>query len=289
MPDKKDREAWWDFICGAPESVWNKPPSKRSIKPKRKSGGGLQGELDPSDPDVAAAGWQIVQSSPQPIPDNDPPALTTSTSDPAPAELTSTPSSPREPTPTLILSMDHVRLHVFLRIHLLMRLQRMAIHLIMYFTFWINQHLEALNRPTKPFTPLESHARWIFALLARVDSYCSADDMNGLRSLVRACLAFIRAQNAASQDDLPENDVGDADSDIASTPGARPADLPPTGDLVNPVPHLPSAEEIAQSVGGTSSQSSSVMSANSVRLILCAVAGYWNQRDLWSDAVGAFT
>lgn len=169
----------------------------------------------------------------------------------------------------------------------------MAIHVIMYFTYWIHQHLEASDRSstaaTESYTPLESHARWIFALLARVDSYCSADDMNGLRSLVRACLAFIRSRNALSDNALLYNVDGDADSDIASTPGIQPVDLPPVEDPVDSAPQPLPAEEIYASAGATSPQSPLVMSANSVRLILCAVAGYWHQRDLWSDAEGAFT
>ena len=118
MPDKKDREAWWDYICGAPESVWNKPPSKRSTKPKRKGGGGAQGELDPSDPDVVAAGWQIVQPPSQPMLDIQNSTLSGFDSTPAPAESTLTPSGPREPTPTLVLPMDHVRLEIlFARVY----------------------------------------------------------------------------------------------------------------------------------------------------------------------------
>ena len=168
----------------------------------------------------------------------------------------------------------------------------MAIHLIMYFTYWINQYLETAERPNtaagNPYTPLESHARWIFSLLARVDSYCSADDMNGLRSLVRACLAFIRSRETPHPELPSQKDSGDADSDIASTPGIQPVDLPSVEDSADCVLQPPTSEEVVASTEDTSPQPPPIMSANSVRLILCAVAGYWNQRDLWSDAEGVF-
>ncbi|VDC04130.1 unnamed protein product [Peniophora sp. CBMAI 1063] len=277
MPDKKDRDAWWDFISGAPESVWNKAPSKRSTKPKRKSGGGSHGELDPSDPDVIAAGWQVVEPSPQlPCDVNHRNTISSTTSPAEAGPGSSSSTNPREPTPALVLTMDH----------------RMAIHLIMYFTYWINQHLETSDRAhtaaMESYTPLESHARWIFALLARVDSYCSADDMNGLRSLVRACLAYMRSRNTPSNTPLLDHNDGDDDSDIASTPGGQPIGLPATEEPVYSATELPPVAGKEAPALDISSRTPPLMSANSVRLILCAVADFWQQRDLWADADGVF-
>lgn len=59
----------------------------------------------------------------------------------------------------------------------------------MYFTHWINVHLQ---RPRASSQPLETHARWIFALLTKVDDYVSADDMSLLRTLARACIAVLK-------------------------------------------------------------------------------------------------
>ncbi len=35
MPDKQDRELWWAFLSGKPETEWNPPkqPKQRKIKP----------------------------------------------------------------------------------------------------------------------------------------------------------------------------------------------------------------------------------------------------------------
>lgn len=66
----------------------------------------------------------------------------------------------------------------------------MALHLLMYFTHWIQLHLRSPELDLH--TPTESHARWIFSLLSRVGDYISADDMNLMRNLARACLALLK-------------------------------------------------------------------------------------------------
>lgn len=66
----------------------------------------------------------------------------------------------------------------------------MALHLLMYFTHWINLHMQDPNNPSSRVT--DSHARWIFALLSRVDDFISADDTNLLRNLARACIALLK-------------------------------------------------------------------------------------------------
>lgn len=66
----------------------------------------------------------------------------------------------------------------------------MSLHLLMYFTHWINLHL---NQEEPPFPRLaDLHAQWIFILLTRVEDHIAADDMSLLRSLVRACLELVK-------------------------------------------------------------------------------------------------
>lgn len=60
----------------------------------------------------------------------------------------------------------------------------------MYFTHWIQLHLKAPELDNH--LPTESHARWIFALLSRIDEHISADDMSLLRNLARACLGLLK-------------------------------------------------------------------------------------------------
>jgi hypothetical protein len=66
----------------------------------------------------------------------------------------------------------------------------MSLHLLMYFTHWINLHLQGdicfLSRLK------EIHARWIFVLLSRVEDYVTPNDMNLLRGMARACLGLIK-------------------------------------------------------------------------------------------------
>lgn len=80
----------------------------------------------------------------------------------------------------------------------------------MYFAHWINLYLEQASPQACAIT--ETHARWMFALLSRVDDFLSADEMSTLRSLARGCMGLIkdilqkRAQRTAPD---VETDVGD--------------------------------------------------------------------------------
>jgi len=67
--------------------------------------------------------------------------------------------------------------------------QKTALHLLMYFTHWIQLYLKAPEQGD--YVPTESHARWIFALFSRIDDQISADDMNLLRNLARVCLRLL--------------------------------------------------------------------------------------------------
>lgn len=73
----------------------------------------------------------------------------------------------------------------------------------MYFAHWMNIHLQHPAEPT--FAILESHARWMFALLAKVEDFISADDMSQLRSLARACLELLVRRRKAGGPGVPDN------------------------------------------------------------------------------------
>lgn len=119
----------------------------------------------------------------------------------------------------------------------------MSIHLLMYFTHWINVHLQ---NPSDPLaTILVSHGRWIFALLTKIEDQLSADEMNLLRNLARACLGLIQRYRGRPT----KNNAG---LEGVSSPS-----------LVENTTHMSDA---------------------SCWMIFAAIAGYWSQRDLWADA-----
>jgi hypothetical protein len=60
----------------------------------------------------------------------------------------------------------------------------------MYFTHWINLYLHG-DDPIA-FRINETHARWIFVLLSRVEDQISADDTSLLRGMARACLELLK-------------------------------------------------------------------------------------------------
>ncbi|TEB35775.1 hypothetical protein FA13DRAFT_1788379 [Coprinellus micaceus] len=188
MPEKKERDLWWAFLEGRPETEWNvsSKQSKKKAQGKR-SGHGLRAWADESGQEEPT-GIVIHESSLL----NDEGEVEEALK-PDPAELLPTPSGtpapestgladgddpltlcPREPSPKLLRLIN----------------ESTALHLLMYFTHWINNHLQKVDQNV--FPPRNSHARWMFALLSRIEDYVSADDMNLLRNLVRACLALLK-------------------------------------------------------------------------------------------------
>ncbi|KAF7301853.1 hypothetical protein MIND_00751200 [Mycena indigotica] len=83
------------------------------------------------------------------------------------ADIDDSPVVPLEPTPAILLRIDH----------------RSTLHLLMYFTHWMQQH---------PLQLRTSHFRWIFALLARLDAQLSSDELHQLRNLARAAIALLK-------------------------------------------------------------------------------------------------
>lgn len=72
-----------------------------------------------------------------------------------------------------------------------------------------------------PLTDItQSHARWMFALLSRVDDWISSDETSLLRNLARACITFMAesrrrraARNGAEAGETSEDanvTIGDA-------------------------------------------------------------------------------
>ncbi|CAA7260023.1 unnamed protein product [Cyclocybe aegerita] len=195
MPDKRDRDLWWEFLSGKPESQWA-PLKASKAKSKRQPPPGMRAWADEPQRSHAAtshAPWhsndegeveQVLkldpaESLPSPVATPVPLGYLEEHRQPGVGPVAGQTSrqsiSPREPTTTLLKLID----------------ERMALHLLMYFAHWIQQYL---NTPeSSVYLPLESHARWMFALLSRIDDYISADDMNLLRNLARACLALLKA------------------------------------------------------------------------------------------------
>lgn len=175
MPGKKERDHWWAFLAGKPDSEWNPPP--RRNKPSAKFGG-MRGFGSPADFEVDTShGSEDIH-----VERHDVHIIT--------EDAVQDSLSPREPATHLIQSIDEVCTSLNLTVIVNTIFQRLAFHLLMYFTHWINEHL---SKPDLSFDPTESHARWIFALVTRIDDHISADDMNLLRNLARAVIALLKS------------------------------------------------------------------------------------------------
>ena len=113
----------------------------------------------------------------------------------------------------------------------------------MYFTHWINVHLQ---NPSDPLATISaSHGQWMFALLTKVEDQLSADEMNRLRNLARACLGLIQRYKGER-----------ANNNVALEGNSSCAVIEDTTN----------------------------MSDASCWMIFTAIAGHWGQRDLWADA-----
>ena len=263
MPEKKERDLWWAFLAGKPESDWNPPKKhKHSSKPtkSRRVSQGMRAFLDNVDHDMSyeRPGQETTQ------PDDEGEAeqvLTVDHTEPLPAQtcspvapetLTSassstiqdtlppatTPAKAREPMPSLLKHIDEVgsTCSAIERNIYIGFCQRMALHILMYFAHWISLYLQ---QPDPASRPLEAHARWIFTLLSKVGDQVSADDMNLLRNLARACLGLLKGS----------------------------------------IQTRTSTEDAGQEVHG-----GIYMSERSCWIIICIIVGVWAQRDLWVEA-----
>ncbi|OAX44478.1 hypothetical protein K503DRAFT_656202, partial [Rhizopogon vinicolor AM-OR11-026] len=249
IPDKKERDLWWKFLSGLPESDWNPPKKqKKPASKKSKISSHMRAFCDEpevaydtndeqnhnelhetwrinSEGDVELAEDELLRSvtvvQPPHIGPAFPASIMETVSGMAPPDYPGTAQlcNPREITPSLLRKIDH----------------NMSLHLLMYFAHWMNIHLQHPADPTSVI--LESHARWVFALLAKVEDFISADDMSQLRCLARACLELLDRLRRAG--------------------GAEVLDKSP---------------------------SKISMGETSCWMVFTAVCGIWGQSDLWQDA-----
>ncbi|KAJ7178948.1 hypothetical protein C8R46DRAFT_1071970 [Mycena filopes] len=196
LPDYKERDLWWAFLAGKPSEEWDVPKKPKGQTARKFQQRGMRAFAD--EDSMEGPSTDISYESPEKRPMNEDTEersqLPTPSGTPVPTEIPTDLGAPpfykpREPTPSLLRLID----------------QRMALHLLMYFTHWTNLHLqpEKLHRVTR------THTRWIFSLLSRVDDYVSADEMHLLRNLARAYLAFLKelmhskAEGASAEDVNP--------------------------------------------------------------------------------------
>ncbi|KAI9066426.1 hypothetical protein FKP32DRAFT_1673944 [Trametes sanguinea] len=259
MPDKKERDLWWAFLAGRPESEWNPPKKPKQPKVSRwqqrkQKGVGAPVFADDLHED-ASLSYDAPESSSTAAGPSDlsyevgadasqsmdaARSLPTPFGTPAPrdnsADISMTSEDvrevplvylPREPTPALMQQIDH----------------RYAMHLLMYFTHWINQRLEQPSMPLGDIT--QSHARWMFTLLARVDDWITSDETSLLRNLARACISFMaeRRRRRAAQSKGEEGEEGEV-----------------------------------------TAEDRSILDDASCWMIIGAITGMWGQKDLWMDA-----
>ncbi|KAJ7682598.1 hypothetical protein DFH06DRAFT_298920 [Mycena polygramma] len=198
LPDLKERDLWWAFLSGRPAEEWDLPKKAKQNRNSPKFQRGMRAFADDdSRMDGPSAGSSRVDATEMPPMNYDreaPPQPPAPSIPPAPTELVAEPVAepkttpiykPREPTPSLLKLID----------------QRMALHLLMYFTHWTNLHMQ----PAKLCRVTSAHARWIFFLLSRVDDHISADDMHLLRNLARAYLALLKDLITAKTERVTED------------------------------------------------------------------------------------
>uniref|UniRef100_A0A0W0EZB3 Uncharacterized protein n=1 Tax=Moniliophthora roreri TaxID=221103 RepID=A0A0W0EZB3_MONRR len=207
MPDIQERTLWWEFLAGKPDSEWNPPKKPKPSNKQRKLGRGMRAfpiEENKSDAEIPQPPVTADTTHDGPS-QTDPSHETPSEAGPSMPFVVQQPTlKPRKPTPHMLKLLD----------------ERQSLHLLKYFTHWINVHLQ--GHPSDATLPRlrQTHAQWIFALLTRIGDFVSADDMNLLRNLTRACFSLLKViinekkgNTSILQDTLPD---GEAEMDQKS-------------------------------------------------------------------------
>ena len=168
----------------------------------------------------------------------------------------------------------------------------------MYFAHWINVHLEQADLGSSRIT--ETHARWIFVLLSRVEDYISADDMSLLRNLARASLALLkvllRKRNLENNgEEICRKGHSPSLPDAASASDHLPTRPHPQSPSTSSKPLSPTSPQSRPSIMSAAGQGfpsprrqagaerDADISERSCWIIITAIAGIWGQRDLWMD------
>ncbi|TFK71806.1 hypothetical protein BDN72DRAFT_895363 [Pluteus cervinus] len=253
MPDKIERDCWWAFLAGQPESEWKlKKKGKQKHGSRRKKG---MRAFDDPDAESVDGGettnqevWYINDEGEVALKYSTPPASPGPPKDDEVGEASAVaPTPPTPPIPPILIEVDKHQPREPTMSLLKHIDERTALHLLMYFTHWMNFHSQQPETPTHWMT--ESHARWMFALLTRIDDHISADDMSLLRNLARACIGTLKTRMQARISNSSSDDVELGEIEEASSP--------------------------------------KLMSERDCWMIIATVVGIWAQRDLWTDAEDA--
>ena len=124
MPDKRERDCWWMFISGRPETEWN-PPKKPKSEASFRRGRRYSPQYSPefAEDDTVQETWHINNEGEVELQGDAVESLPTPSGTPAPPDLPESitrDQSPREPTPSVVSQLDHVGLHIASQYLLLM-------------------------------------------------------------------------------------------------------------------------------------------------------------------------
>lgn len=146
---------------------------------------------------------------------------------------------------------------------LLLRLgTEQTLALLEAFPYWIAHRVTIPDSQSRRSERLQGevlqplHARWIFALLLRLDGRLVSEEISVLRTLARACVAAItlsRIRRKAVRSRVRPDEVG----------------------------------ELGEGAGGTGDEEQRMRRDEAgAWMIIAIVAGVWGQSDLWHDAAG---
>lgn len=107
IPEKKDRDAWYAFLAGLPESEWNPPKKPKVSKARDRYGRVMRGFSEDQVSTQSDETWRVNEEGEVEMAVTADPSesLPTPSGSPAPQQST----SPREPTPHLLKYIDDVR------------------------------------------------------------------------------------------------------------------------------------------------------------------------------------
>lgn len=129
------------------------------------------------------------------------------------------------------------------------------------------------------------HARWLFALMLRLDARLVSEEISTLRTLARACIAAItlsRIRRKAVRSRINKAEA-EAEAEAAAAAEAE-TETDAEGVTVTVTVATPQAADAASHRNADEKQMRKDEAG--AWMVVAIVAGVWGQSDLWDDAIG---
>lgn len=129
------------------------------------------------------------------------------------------------------------------------------------------------------------HARWLFALMLRLDARLVSEEISTLRTLARACIAAITLSRIRRKAVRSRTNKAEAEAEAEAAAAAEAeTETDAEGVTVTVTVATPQAADAASHRNADEKQMRKDEAG--AWMVVAIVAGVWGQSDLWDDAIG---